>query len=180
MRGPDPTNEKNPSAGLTTPGAGMAAGAMAMGGMTPDGSAMPGMDHSAMNHGAMATGGSAGGMAGMDHSSMGGQQGMAGMDMGSMKMRDFSKAPQVKKGPGVQTISPMPMDRTGDPGQGLETVGHKVLVYRDLMALDAQPGRARAQPQPRHSPDRQHGALHVVVRRREDVRHDGADPLPRR
>ena len=100
---------------------------------------MSGMDHSAMNHGAMATGGSAGGMAGMDHSSMGGEQDMAGMDMESMKMRDFSKAPQVKKGPGVQTISPMPMDRTGDPGQGLETVGHKVLVYRDLMALERNP-----------------------------------------
>ncbi len=138
MRGPDPTNEKNLSAGLTTPGAGMAAGAMAMDGM-PQGGTMSGMDHSAMNHGAMATGGSAGGMAGMDHSSMGGQQGMAGMDMGSMNMRDFSKAPQVKKGPGVQTISPMPMDRTGDPGQGLENVGHKVLVYRDLMALERNP-----------------------------------------
>ena len=138
MRGPDPTNEKNPSASLTTLGAGTAAGAMAMGGM-PQGGTMSGMDHSAMNHGAMATGGSAGGMAGMDHSSMGGQQGMAGMDMGSMKMRDFSKAPQVKKGPGVQTISPMPMDRTGDPGQGLENVGHKVLVYRDLMALERNP-----------------------------------------
>ena len=138
MRGPDPTNEKNPSASLTTPGAGIAAGAMAMSGMTQGGT-MSGMDHSAMNHGAMATGGSAGGMAGMDHSSMGGEQGMAGMDMGSMKMRDFSKAPQVKKGPGVQTISPMPMDRTGDPGQGLENVGHKVLVYRDLMALERNP-----------------------------------------
>lgn len=139
MRGPDPTNEKNPSASLTTPGAGMAAGAMAMGGMPQGDSTMSGMDHSAMNHSAMATGGSAGGMAGMDHSSMGGQQGMADMDMGSMKMRDFSKAPQVKKGPGVQTISPMPMDRTGDPGQGLENVGHKVLVYRDLMALERNP-----------------------------------------
>ncbi len=138
MRGPDSTAEKNPSASLTTPGTGMAAGAMAMNGMTP-GSAMPGMDHSAMDYSGMATGGSAGGVAGMDHGSMGGQQGMAGMDMGSMKMRDFSKAPQIKKGPGVQTISPMPMDRTGEPGQGLENVGHKVLVYRDLMALTPNP-----------------------------------------
>jgi len=31
------------------------------------------------------------------------------------------------------------MDRTGDPGQGLENVGHKVLVYRDLMALTRNP-----------------------------------------
>ena len=138
-RGQDPTAEKNPSARLTTPGAGLAAGAMAMSGMAQDG-AMPGMDHAAMNHGPMAAGGSAGGMAGMDHGAMAApQDGMGAMDMGSMKMRDFSKAPQVKKGPGVQTISPMPMDRTGEPGQGLEDVGHKVLVYRDLMALERNP-----------------------------------------
>src|SRR3546814_13628028 len=56
-----------------------------------------------------------------------------------MNMRDFSKAPQVKRGPGVKTISPMPMDRTGEPGQGLEDAGHKVLVYRDLMALTRNP-----------------------------------------
>ena len=39
----------------------------------------------------------------------------------------------------MQTISPMPMDRTGEPGQGLENVGHKVLVYKDLMALERNP-----------------------------------------
>ena len=141
MRGIDPTAEQNPSAALAT-GA-MAGGAATMGNM--DHGAMP-MDHSGMagmDHGAMA--GQSGGMAGMDHSTMGGQSGaMAGMDhgsmdMGSMSMRDFSNAPQVKKGPGVQTISPMPMDRTGEPGQGLENVGHKVLVYRDLMALNRNP-----------------------------------------
>ncbi|MCE3513413.1 hypothetical protein LCD14_14215, partial [Staphylococcus aureus] len=64
---------------------------------------------------------------------------MAGMDMGGMNMRDFSKAPSVKKGPGVQTISAMPVDRTGEPGQGLENVGHRVLTYRDLVALDRNP-----------------------------------------
>src|SRR3546814_15783184 len=42
-------------------------------------------------------------------------------------------------GPGVQTIAPMAMDRTGEPGQGLENVGHKVLVYRDLMAATRNP-----------------------------------------
>ena len=141
MRGIDPTAEQNPSAALAT-GA-MAGGAAAMGNM--DHGAMP-TDHSGMagmDHGAMSN--PSGGVAGMDHSAMGGQSGaMAGMDhgsmdMGSMSMRDFSHAPQVKKGPGVQTISPMPMDRTGEPGQGLENVGHKVLVYRDLMALDRNP-----------------------------------------
>ncbi len=32
-------------------------------------------------------------------------------------------------------ISPNPVDRTGDPGIGLEDVGHKVLTYRDLVNL---------------------------------------------
>ena len=73
------------------------------------------------------------------HGAVADSSAMAGHDMASMNMRDFSNAPQVKRGPGVQTISPMPMDRTGEPGQGLEDVGHKVLVYRDLMALERNP-----------------------------------------
>ncbi|MDE0878370.1 MAG: copper resistance system multicopper oxidase [Sphingomonas bacterium] len=115
---------------------------------------MQGMDHSQMNHGAGAAAGAmagmtapqgqSGAMAGMDHGSgampgMADGQSMAGMDMGSMNMRDFSKAPGVKKGPGVQTISAMPVDRTGEPGQGLENVGHRVLTYRDLVALERNP-----------------------------------------
>lgn len=138
MRGVDLTAEKNPSAKLASTA--MAAGAAAMpgmdhgampmdhSGMTADGGAMAGVDHGTMPA-------QSGSMPGMDHGSMD----MGSMDMGSMKMRDFSKAPQVKKGPGVQTISPMPMDRTGEPGQGLEDVGHKVLTYRDLMALERNP-----------------------------------------
>lgn len=114
---------------------GMATGAAAaeclpehakMGHCTPAGSAgtsvaesMPGMDMSA------AAAPAAGTMAGMDH--------------GSMKMRDFSVAPQVDKNPGVQTISPMPADRMAEPGQGLENVQHKVLTYHDLVALDRNP-----------------------------------------
>lgn len=61
---------------------------------------------------------------------------VAGM---SMNMRDPKNAPGVTLGPGVQTISPMPRDRTSEPGQGLENVGHKVLVYRDLVAVDRNP-----------------------------------------
>jgi FtsP/CotA-like multicopper oxidase with cupredoxin domain len=30
----------------------------------------------------------------------------------------------------------MPVDRTGEAGQGLESVGHRVLVYKDLIALE--------------------------------------------
>lgn len=126
---------------------------MGMGDMDMSGGSMEGMDHSGMampvEAGAASAGEimpgmdmadaaapAAGAMAGMDHSAMGG---MAGMDHGSMKMRDFSVAPQVDKNPGVQTISPMPSDRMGDPGQGLENVDHKVLTYRDLVALDKNP-----------------------------------------
>ena len=69
--------------------------------------------------------------------------GMAGMDHGDMDhsamMLDPRNAPQVKTGPGVQMISPMPADRTGDPGQGLEDVGHKVLTLKDLVSLDPNP-----------------------------------------
>ena len=100
--------------------------------MGMDMSSMPGMEGMDMSGGAPR---------GVDPSAMAGQPGMdmGSMEMGPMNMRDFSKAPQVKKSPGVQTISPMPMDRTGEPGQGLENVGHKVLVYKDLMALERNP-----------------------------------------
>jgi CopA family copper-resistance protein len=62
-------------------------------------------------------------------------------DMGgmTMSMRDPQNAPQVKLGPGVQMITPIPIDRTGEAGQGLESVGHRVLVYRDLIALEPNP-----------------------------------------
>lgn len=68
---------------------------------------------------------------------------MGGTDMGgmdhSMSMLDPKNAPGVAMTPGVQMISPMPMDRVGDRGQGLEDVGHRVLVYTDLVALEPNP-----------------------------------------
>jgi FtsP/CotA-like multicopper oxidase with cupredoxin domain len=78
-------------------------------------------------------------MGDMGMGSMGG--GMASMDMGGMDMgmRNFFHAPDVKPGPGVQTIAPMPTDRTGDPGIGLADARHRVLTYRDLMAVDRNP-----------------------------------------
>ncbi|MBS0363400.1 MAG: copper resistance system multicopper oxidase [Proteobacteria bacterium] len=124
---------------------GMDMSKMHMGGMAgmnmPAGSAgqaMAGMDHAAMDHAAMG------------HTDMAAMPGMAapkprGSDaMGSMKgmqmsMRDPANAPQVKLGPGVQTIASLPQDRTGEPGQGLESVGHRVLVYKDLVALEPNP-----------------------------------------
>ena len=124
---------------------------MGMGDMDMSGGAMAGMDHSGM---AMGTAPSApadaacppehakmghctpadAAPAAVDHSAMG--HGSGGMDH---SMRDFSVAPQVDKNPGVQTISPMPVDRMGEPGQGLEDVEHKVLTYHDLVALDRNP-----------------------------------------
>jgi len=61
-----------------------------------------------------------------------------GHDM-DMSMRNGANAPGVVMSPGVQMISPMPVDRMGEPGQGLEDAGHRVLTYRDLEALDANP-----------------------------------------
>ena len=108
---------------------------------------MGGMDHSA--HGAAsgaAPAAPAGGMQGMDHSNMPGmggastasstpgRSGMAGMDHSNMDMRDESKV-NFPVGVGVDMIAPMPAEGTGHPGIGLEDVGHRVLTYKDLVAL---------------------------------------------
>ena len=116
---------------------------MGMGEMDMSGGSMSGMDHAAMGHGSGgsmdmpgAPAPSTDSMPGMEMSN---SDTMSGMDHGSMNMRDFSVAPQVEKNPGVQTISPMPVDRMGEPGQGLENVEHKVLTYHDLVALERNP-----------------------------------------
>jgi CopA family copper-resistance protein len=97
--------------------------------------AMPSMAHDA-SVGAMAGMAATGSMAGMAAGDP-----MPGMMMGKMdmNMRDFANAPEVEKSPIVQTIAPMPVDRTGEAGQGLDNVGHRVLVYRDLVAVDRNP-----------------------------------------
>ncbi|WP_118857554.1 copper resistance system multicopper oxidase [Sphingomonas mesophila] len=66
----------------------------------------------------------------MDHSAHGGAS-AAPMDH---DMRDKSKV-DFKVGPGVDMIAPMPIDRTGEPGLGLDDVGHKVMTYKDLASL---------------------------------------------
>ncbi len=129
MTGPVPPLRERPLATMKDMG-------MDMSGMDMSGSA-PAMDHAGGGH---------------DMANMPGMVAAPGMappkprgsdvmdDMG-MSMRDPSMAPGVKMGPGVQTINPMPMDRTGEPGQGLESVGHRVLVYKDLIALTENPDR---------------------------------------
>jgi FtsP/CotA-like multicopper oxidase with cupredoxin domain len=74
-------------------------------------------------------------MAGMDH----GSGNSAGGSMAGMNMRDPANAPSVDLNPGVDMIAPMPQDRTGERGLGLENVDHRVLVYTDLVALDPNP-----------------------------------------
>jgi CopA family copper-resistance protein len=124
-----------------TSGAGMPAASAHSSHSAPQ-SSMPG--HSMSQNSSMR------GMAGMRHGAAAPPPGMAppkprgsdvmsdtgGMDMNT---RDPKNAPGVKLGPGVQTIAPMPQDRTGDPGLGLESVGHRVLVYKDLIALNRNP-----------------------------------------
>lgn len=58
----------------------------------------------------------------------------APVDHSSMDMRDESQV-DFPVGVGVDMIAPMPMDRVGDPGVGLEDVQHRVLTYRDLVSL---------------------------------------------
>jgi CopA family copper-resistance protein len=98
-------------------GGGQMAGMASMPGMTMSAAAPPGMA-------ALAPRGA---------DAMGAMRGM------QMSMRDPLNAPQVRMGPGVQTLTPLPVDRTGEPGQGLEDVGHRVLVYTDLAALEPNP-----------------------------------------
>jgi CopA family copper-resistance protein len=76
------------------------------------------------------------GMAGMDHGAMGHETGgeTAAMDHSNMAMRDGSRV-DFPVGVGVEMIAPNPVDRTGDPGIGLENVGHRILTYRDLASL---------------------------------------------
>jgi CopA family copper-resistance protein len=74
----------------------------------------------------------------MDHGTHG-DHGDHDMGAGSMGMRDPANAPQVDLNPGVDMIAPMPIDRTGEPGLGLEDVPHRALTYRDLVSLDPNP-----------------------------------------
>ena len=86
---------------------------------------MTDMGHGGMDH------------SGVGHSNMGHAPSTGGMDHGSMKMRDTSSLPpDVAVGPGVDMVSANPADRMGDPGLGLDNVGHKVLTYRDLTARE--------------------------------------------
>ena len=127
---------------VLAPRPGMAAAFPALRGRPVDTMRDMGMDMSAMamgghsGHGAPAAAAAAPGMAPPKPRGADAMGEMGGMEM---SMLDPLNAPQVKLGPGVQMIAPMPQDRTGEPGQGLESAGHRVLVYRDLAALEPNP-----------------------------------------
>ncbi len=75
----------------------------------------------------------------MDHGAMGHDMSGGGMDH---NMRDTSKLPgDVKVGPGLDMVAPMPMDRMDFPGLGLDKVPHRVLRYTDLRAARMNPHR---------------------------------------
>ncbi|MFA7596881.1 MAG: copper resistance system multicopper oxidase [Novosphingobium sp.] len=74
-----------------------------------------------------------------DHAGHGAQASATASQGHSMTMRDPSVAPQVKLGPGVASLSPMPADRLGDRPTGLEQAGHRVLTYADLQSLRPNP-----------------------------------------
>jgi CopA family copper-resistance protein len=95
---------------------------------------MGGMDHSAMGHGGGAAPPCAPEHARMGHCTPGG-----GMDH---RMRDLSLLPPtVKRGPGIDMVAAMPVDRTGDRPLGLEDAPHRVLTYHQLAPLKPFPDR---------------------------------------
>ena len=79
------------------------------------------------------------------HGAAGADGEMTAKDMsGDMNMRDTSKLPpSVKAGPGVDMVAINPVDRMGDPGIGLDNVGHRVLNYKQLVAASPSPDARR-------------------------------------
>ncbi len=63
----------------------------------------------------------------------------ASMSGHSMSMRDPAVAPGVKLGPGVASLSPMPVDRLADRPTGLENAEHRVLTYAEMRSRELNP-----------------------------------------
>jgi CopA family copper-resistance protein len=129
-----PPLRERPLATMRDMGMDMSSHGMGSGDSGMDHASMPGMDHSQMPSSEPAAPGMA--PPRPRGSDVMGDMSDMGMDMSMLNPRN---APQIKMGPNVQMITPMPMDRTGEPGQGLESVGHRVLVYKDLIALKQNP-----------------------------------------
>ena len=134
MRAEVPPLRERPTLGMRDMG--MDHGSPGGGAQPEQSSEQPGMDHSAMDHSGMDH--STIDHSGMDHAAMGRTTPSPAADapavMAGMDMRDASKV-DFPVGPGVDMIAPMPTDRVGDPGVGLDDAGHRVLTYRDLASL---------------------------------------------
>lgn len=132
--------------------------------MAPDSkAAMPGMDHGAMKmEGGVQRGGAGHSMGSEAHEDMQmeSDQSMGPMDHGAMKMENEhdgramagtrgmspvnGKHGPDTHGPGNTTVAKVQRNRLGEPGIGLEDVGHRVLTYNDLKSLEP----ARDTPKP--------------------------------
>ncbi|MGK7345441.1 MAG: multicopper oxidase domain-containing protein, partial [Candidatus Nitrospinota bacterium M3_3B_026] len=107
---------------------------MDMGGMdTDDGEQMPKSDEGGMadmdDGPSMAMNGDEGGMDPMDN-----MEGMAGMAAAGPVV---ARHEPDHHGPGNISVAEVQRNRLGEPGTGLANVGHRVLVYTDLKALES-------------------------------------------
>ena len=129
----------------------------AMGHGSPPPKPAPGMDHGA--HGGHGAHGAHGGeavkpMPGMDHGAHGAQPMMQAppgtMKPGEMTPMRGMDSPIIARhgadthGPGNASVAVVQRSRLGEPGIGLENVGHRVLTYLDLKSL--QPGKDTRPP----------------------------------
>jgi FtsP/CotA-like multicopper oxidase with cupredoxin domain len=106
---------------------------------------MTGMD---MDADAKAGGGHAGHMAGMGMdagSTAGGGQMGAMPGMGEKVGPVVARQGPNRYGPGNTMVPTVLRNRLGEPGTGLENVGHRVLVYTDLRSL--KPGSDQREPE---------------------------------
>ena len=91
-------------------------------------------------------------------------------------------SPAVPHGPdthgaGNSTVAMAARSRLDEPGSGFDGTESRVLVYADLKSLAPYPDRREPDARNRAAHHRQHGALHVVVRRQEVFGGQNADSL---
>ena len=91
----------------------------------------------------------------------------AGHDMSAMGGAMQQHPASENGNPLVDMQTMAPTSRLDDPGIGLRDNGRRVLTYADLKSTFADPDGRDPRPDDRVAPDRPHGALCVVVRRRQ-------------
>ena len=148
MDAPIPSMDPRPMRTMTDMGmGGMEHGSMS--GMNMDPGSMPGTEHSSRP--------------GMSHGSMPGMQ----MDHGRMAaMKASPEAKQLQGSVGVDNVAMLPTERLNRAGEGFPP-GRRVLTYADLRALKPRQRSATALARDHAASHRQHGALHLGLRRQE-------------